>query len=281
MKNEIAKVENSSRFMTVQEVIAGANLIQQVMHAVMKEKTHYGTVPGCGDKPTLLKPGAEKILSTFRISVIPIVEDLSEEDRRAYRVHAQGLSNGSVIGEGIGCCSSDEEKYKWRKAIGKEYDEAPEDRRRLKWRKGWNGGKDYQEQQVRTNPADLDNTILKMAKKRAMIDLCLTATAASDCFQQDVEDLPAEYVESQQPSEPSIQMPKVKTMPKKEEPEPLAPEAQIKALEKLGKSAGFEGDSYLDFLSDNGVTDPNKINRTQYKMIMTKFGEAIDAKKIA
>ena len=47
-------------------------------------------------------------------------------------------------------------------------------------------------QQVRTNPADIANTVLKMAKKRAQIDLTLTATAASDCFTQDVEDLPEE-----------------------------------------------------------------------------------------
>ena len=44
--------------------------------------------------------------------------------------------------------------------------------------------------QVRTEPEDADNTILKMAKKRALIDAVLTVTAASDIFAQDVEDLP-------------------------------------------------------------------------------------------
>ena len=38
------------------------------------------------------------------------------------------------------------------------------------------------------NPADYYNTVLKMAKKRAHVDAILTATAASDCFTQDVED---------------------------------------------------------------------------------------------
>ena len=38
------------------------------------------------------------------------------------------------------------------------------------------------------NPADYYNTALKMAKKRAHVDAILTATAASDCFTQDVED---------------------------------------------------------------------------------------------
>jgi len=38
------------------------------------------------------------------------------------------------------------------------------------------------------------NTILKMAKKRAQVDAVITATAASDIFTQDIEDLPDEVV---------------------------------------------------------------------------------------
>jgi hypothetical protein len=40
------------------------------------------------------------------------------------------------------------------------------------------------------NPADYYNTVLKMAKKRAHVDAILTATAASDIFTQDIEDMP-------------------------------------------------------------------------------------------
>src|SRR5678815_2740649 len=45
------------------------------------------------------------------------------------------------------------------------------------------------------DPSDLDNTICKMAHKRARIDAILTATAASDFFTQDVEDLAGKQVE--------------------------------------------------------------------------------------
>ncbi|HIJ50738.1 MAG TPA: hypothetical protein HPP54_06770, partial [Nitrospinae bacterium] len=38
------------------------------------------------------------------------------------------------------------------------------------------------------NPADYYNTVLKMAKKRALVDAVLTATAASDIFSQDIEE---------------------------------------------------------------------------------------------
>jgi hypothetical protein len=44
---------------------------------------------------------------------------------------------------------------------------------------------------VRTEPADLANTVLKMACKRAKMAMVLNVTAASDCFTQDLEDLDA------------------------------------------------------------------------------------------
>lgn len=226
-------VPNQNKYLTAQEIQANARLIQEVMKAVMKDKIHYGTVPGCGDKPTLLKPGAEKILSTFRIAAFPDVIDLSSGDEKRFRILTKGIyyGNGSGVelGIGVGECSSDEEKYKWRKAVGKEYDETPEDRKRKKWKKGGYGKPDYQEIQVRTNPADLANTILKMAKKRSIVDLTLTVTAASDCFNQDIEDLPAEYVDQDEanPKQEPIKMPEAKTAASSETP-PQAPRSEEK-----------------------------------------------------
>ncbi len=41
------------------------------------------------------------------------------------------------------------------------------------------------------NPADMFNTVLKMAKKRAFVDATITATACNDLFTQDLEDIRA------------------------------------------------------------------------------------------
>jgi hypothetical protein len=91
------------------------------------------------------------------------------------------MGSGIVVGVGVGRCSSNEEKYKWRRAVCREeWDATPEARRRLCWKTGAKGV--YSINQVRTNPEDLANTVLKMAKKRAQADLCLTALAASDAF---------------------------------------------------------------------------------------------------
>jgi len=164
--------------LTVAEMVSQVTIIQQMLTTVMKDKTHYGVIPGT-PAPTLYKAGAEKIMATFRLAADPQVEDLGTDVMPRFRV---------IV----------EEKYCWRLAVcQEEFDEAPVDRRREKWRKGWGNKPPSKIQQVRTNPADLANTILKMAKKRALVDAVLTATAASDVFAQDLEDLPQEYVASE------------------------------------------------------------------------------------
>ncbi|MGS1076689.1 hypothetical protein [Pseudoxanthomonas beigongshangi] len=178
------------RSLTAADVRAQVNLMQDVMQEVMKDGTHYGRIPGTQSK-SLYKAGAEKLMATFRLAAKPEVEDLSEGGEVAYRVTVNLLTAGGVfVGAGIGECSSAEEKYSWRAAVHKkEWEATPENRRRIKY---YRDGKEVQ--QVRTNPADVANTILKMAKKRAQVDAVITATAASDIFTQDIEDLPDEVV---------------------------------------------------------------------------------------
>lgn len=177
------------------EVVAHAKTVQQVMQAVMKPNVHYGAIPGAGDKPTLLKSGAEVLCMTFRIADRYEVTDLSSNGVIRYRVNciAEHQTSGQTLGSGLGECSTDEEKYRWRKAVCKEeFDATPETHRRLKF--GRKQGGHYTVQQVRTEPADLANTVLKMACKRAKIAMVLNVTAASDMFSQDLEDLDAELV---------------------------------------------------------------------------------------
>ena len=186
--NEIVQYQEPQ---TAVAIRAQVNLIQQVMSGVMKDGTHYGVIPGT-PKPSLWKPGAEVLAATFRIAVSYKIEDLSTPDVARYRVTAIGThqTSGIVMGEGMGECSSGEEKYKWRKAVNaNEFAAVPADRRRVKF------GKSYDVNQVRTEPADLANTILKMACKRAQVAMILNVTAASDCFTQDLEDLPEELLD--------------------------------------------------------------------------------------
>jgi mono/diheme cytochrome c family protein len=185
----LATTQGSGR-MAVADIIAHVAMVQEVMRAVMKKDVHFGVIPGT-DKPTLLKPGAEVLCMAFRIADSYEVEDLSADGLVRYRVTCTGThqTTGTVLGTGMGEASSGEEKYKWRKATSpQEYDETPANLRRTKHVKKRNG-EGYSVQQVRTEPADLANTVLKMANKRAKMAMVLNVTAASDCFAQDLEDM--------------------------------------------------------------------------------------------
>ena len=182
--------------MSVAAMTDRINAIQQVTRNKMIAEVHYGVIPGT-QKPTLYKAGSEMLLTMFSIGTEVDVQDLSDADRIKYRVTVTGVHTptGARIGQGVGECSSAEEKYQWRNAVcDEEYDATPEARRRVKWTKKWDNNRPsyYQSKQVRTAPDDLGNTVLKMAKKRAQIDMTLTALGVSDLFNQDIEDLPAE-----------------------------------------------------------------------------------------
>lgn len=240
----------------VADVVARVRRIQEVMQAVMKDGTHYGTIPGT-PKPTLYQPGAELLCVTFRIATSPRVEDLCSDDTIRYRVTMQATSQvtGEALGEGVGECSSDEEKYRWRRPVcDEEWAETPESHRREKWAKGKNGT--YKAKQVRMSPADVANTILKMAAKRALIAMTRTVLACSDQFAQDLEDLPEEVRESvvseggSPSARPPIQPPQRKSAP------PAAPPANGQALhvkgveKKSGETNGKKWTIYIVTFSD-------------------------------
>jgi hypothetical protein len=238
--------------LTAVQVKAQVQRIQEVMAAVMQKDVHYGIIPGT-QKPTLFKAGAEKILSTFRIAAHPKeIEDMSTSDEIRYRVkvHGVAMENDQILfGVGIGECSSNEEKYKWRRPVcDEEFNETPEDRRREAWKKY--DGKPYKQKQIRTNPSDVANTILKMAKKRAQIDMTLTATGASDVFDQDLEDLPEGIRQEVADKKPPIKAPQKKADAKKAatEAEQIATVKVVSVGSKKGvKKDGSEYTIYTIF----------------------------------
>jgi len=194
-KQAVAKTNIRPMSRAVAEVRENINVVQEAMQATMKKDTHYGVIPGCG-KPSLYKAGAEILIALFKLTFTPKAENLSADGEIRYLVTMElSTREGMLIGSGIGECSSGEEKYSWRAAIcDKEYEVTPETMRRIKFKKGYNSGEHKEIQQVRVPPADMANTILKMAKKRALIDAVLTATGASDIFTQDIQDLPDGYI---------------------------------------------------------------------------------------
>lgn len=196
--------------MSVQDIVAQVKLVQEVMRSVMKEGEHFGVIPGCGTKKNLLLPGAQKLTMTFRLAPkYDIQETNLERGHKEYRVTCtlKNMLSGSFVGQGVGCCSSMESKYRWRGGSRKcpECGKEAIIKGKAEYGGGWlcfakKGGCGAKwpdgdmliegqpiERVENPDPADTFNTVLKMAKKRAFVDATITATAASDIFTQDLD----------------------------------------------------------------------------------------------
>lgn len=157
-------------------LLEGQEEVRALVAEVLREGRDYGMIPGT-KKKTLFQPGAQRTAAAFGCS--PFTEIVEREvdhdriinwekkrkrwkngqfdgwDREAgtslgiYRYTARcrlvHRGTGVEIGEGWGVCSSLEERYTDR-------------------------------------PRDLENTIMRMAKKRALVDAVLTTFAMSEQF---------------------------------------------------------------------------------------------------
>ena len=241
--------------MSVDDVRQQVNLIQNLLSQTMKKDTHYGVIPGCGDKPTLLKAGAEKLALTFRLDLDSEVEVVDMNNgHREYRVKttASSINSGLRMGSGSGACTTMESKWRFRaEATG---EEVPKDY--------WEtrdpnliGGSQFSTRKMggkwmimhkveHDNPADYYNTCLKMAEKRSKVACVLNVTAASDIFTQDIEDMP-EFTDNS--SKPNVEVKKTQS---KSSQQPSSVDTEIithisKVTQKKGKKKN--GQEYTQY----------------------------------
>lgn len=192
------------------EKLKAIRLFQVVIKSELKKDHDYGVIPGTGDKPTLLKPGAEKI--TKLLNCFDNYEEVDSvekwEDKGAffhYKIKCIlcDITTGLKISSGIGSCNSKESKYRYRwvpvweltPAQEAVKDEMPTQKRGKSERK-------YLFYRFENDdPFSLVNTIMKMASKRAHISAALSAGRLSDLFSQDLEDVPISKAPDEQAAE--------------------------------------------------------------------------------
>lgn len=194
----------------VQAAELGARLavIKEVMDREMIAGVDYGVIPNT-NKPTLLKPGAEKLNVLFQLDVqLDNQKSWGPGDHLTVESHATVFHapTGQRLGYGEGMCTTREKKYGKRRqdracpscgqhTILKSKDQ-PEF---FCWRKKGGCGAVFPEADERIasqevgeveNPdlPDMWNTVIKMASKRARVDAILSVTGASALFTQDVEE---------------------------------------------------------------------------------------------
>lgn len=155
------------------------------MKAVLRDNVDYGVIPGTGSKPTLLKPGAEKLLQWFGFGhTMEQVEAERDADGTwqgvTYRCTVtKAMPDGRVVVVGTceGYAGYDEDRF----FLSAEAATAKERANAERYRRQVNPSKCVEYRAPR-------NSVIKMAQKRALVGAALQATSASTLFTQDIED---------------------------------------------------------------------------------------------
>ncbi len=241
MNNEInaLSIIETVEIDNIANTMAKIQQMQNVVQKTLKKGHDFGEVPGTS-KPTLLKPGGEKICMLFGLNpeyeFLQTTEDYDKEFF-SYNIRCTLFRNRQPVAQGVGSCNSKEKKYRFVNV-----DTIPET---------YIGqSEEYTDKCGRVrykinNPdiCSLVNTILKMAKKRAFIDAVLQVASLSEVFTQDIEDM-GDFMQQEQDATLTIE--------------------QAKNLKlSFGKYKGtslidlvHKDSNYCDWLYGNEKTDP-------------------------
>lgn len=233
-KPETKPVTSSgARGLTVEEAKTFDDEMNRFIDTVLIAGVDYGVIPHC-NKPTLLKSGAEKILNYLgliaRTEISNRVEDYNvgfySYEAKVYLIDY----NGVVKGEGIGITNTREGKY------------------------------------AKSNGYAVQNTVLKMAKKRALVDAALNVGNLSARFTQDVEDMNIE------PDSTGGKNPDELKQSGKQKAEKPVTQKQIKYLETLMSQHNTSVEAMNKYCKSNfGVDDYKKITGVQASTLIEKF----------
>jgi hypothetical protein len=283
MPTQLATIDDRP-MLSITDIRQQVQALQELLRSVMKPDVHYGILPGCTE-PCLYKAGAEQICSMFRLAVKPLIEDLSSPTEARYRIHAEftHIPSGRYLGKGVGECSSAEEKYAWRAAVcPEEWKETPESDRRMKWKKG-RDGKSYTVAQVAINTADVRNTVLKMAVKRAVVDGVLRVTACSDIFDQDLEEMNDEVRdhlkdhdrEQNASTDRSQSMAPRQTNGQTGAGKPaVITDKQVRRMYAIARGSGWSDDDVKGYLHSLGIEHSTAVPVSRYDTICERFKSA-------
>lgn len=199
--------------MSMDEAREQHQLVRRFIAELLTEGIDYGVVPGTGKKPVLLKPGAEHLCQLFRLRpefrTLSLIENF-ETGQFFYRYACDliHVPSGTIVGSGIGSCTTWESKYRFRSGSRKcpACDKETIIKGREEYGGGWlcfakkgGCGAKFSEadpaitgQSIGDVPNDKIhdqvNTVDKMAQKRALIAATLITCGVSEYFTQDIEE---------------------------------------------------------------------------------------------
>ncbi len=186
-------------------------LLADYIEGYMVDDVDYGVIPGTErkdkngrdiSKPTLLKPGAEKLVDIFQCEPTYDILSCNEDfDKPLFsysmRCQLHSRSTGVKLAEGVGAANSKESRHQRRKFTCPQCGQTEYCKKSKKeegyycWQKiggcGWKGPQ--AEQTKGDGDLIVQNTVLKMAKKRALVDAAIALGRCSDLFTQDLEEM--------------------------------------------------------------------------------------------
>lgn len=226
--------------------------LQEFVKSQMRQNTDWGIIPGC-KKPSLWKPGAEKLLFFHGLGCkLDSTSDTVVDWARGffnycYRATVYNPRTGAVIATADGSCNSKEAKYaylwlaenKLPRGIKKEDCESKEGKYSLLYRTD--------------NPDifSLVNTIQKMASKRALVAATLMACRASDIFTQDESEEEEHAQKAPQSAQGASQAPPPPAKEQSEEDPVLISDKQRRLVYAVSRDAKIPDSEINDWLASN------------------------------
>lgn len=199
----------------IEEAKSKFEMVRKYTADCLKKGVDYGSFQGVA-KPSLLKPGAEKICSLFGLTakfkqVDKVLNWTGEgnpdnEPFFYFEYKCELYRGGEFVGSCDGSCNSWEKKYRYRKGeltcpnCGKPLRKSKNNDGFYCWTKTGGCGAQFQSNDSRItsqkvgdvknfDTAEQVNTFQKMAQKRAYIGATLIACNLSEYYTQDIEDM--------------------------------------------------------------------------------------------
>lgn len=220
---EIA-VSQQSTALSVEGVLARISSVQELMKRAMEKGIDYGQIPGTGGKPTLLKPGAEKLNLMFKFAErFDTKKTFHDDGHLTVESTCEILArDGTFLGDSSAMCSTRESKYAYRggsrkcPSCGKDAIKKSKfpPRNRPNDPPGFYcfakiGGcgvnfnhddpaivSQSEERQKNPDIADCFNPVVRMAEKRAFVAAVRLVTGCSSIFEEEMPDVEHDAVEA-------------------------------------------------------------------------------------